>query len=117
MVTLCPIRMLMPTQHSIPHCPLPTPLPTPPTPLTPTAVAVLTVDRLGRRPLLLAGVSGMVAALIALSLSTGSLEAAAAHATATAVNPMLATVSVIALLLYVGCYQVRFFFGEFLFIR
>lgn len=67
---------------------------------------MLTVDRLGRRPLLLAGVSGIVAALVALSFSTSSLEAAAANATAA--DPMLATVSVVALLLYVGCYQVSF---------
>lgn len=64
-----------------------------------------TVDRLGRRPLLLTGVSGMVFALIALAASTGSLEAAGAAAGA---DPMLAAVSVGALLLYVGCYQVSF---------
>lgn len=70
----------------------------PPTPMH-TVVAVATVDRLGRRPLLLAGVAGMVAALVALAISTGSLEAAALAATA---DPTLAAVSVVALLLYVG---------------
>ncbi|GBF98053.1 D-xylose-proton symporter-like chloroplastic [Raphidocelis subcapitata] len=64
-----------------------------------TIVAVLTVDKLGRRPLLLAGVGGMVVALLALGLAQGgdgSAEGAAA------------TVSVVALLLYVGCYQCSF---------
>lgn len=55
-----------------------------------TGVAVFTVDVYGRRPLLLTGVAGMAAALFVL----GSVKA-----------PML---SVIALLLYVGCYQVSF---------
>jgi hypothetical protein len=58
-------------------------------------VAVLTVDSLGRRPLLLAGVSSMVVALLALGGSnlvlSGSLET---------------WTSVIALLVYVGAYQV-----------
>ena len=55
-----------------------------------------TVDSVGRRPLLLWGVSGMVAALLGLSASSlilgGSLGTWA---------------SVIALLMYVGAYQVR----------
>jgi hypothetical protein len=59
-----------------------------------TVVAVLTVDRLGRRPLLLAGVAGMVAALLALASAQGGGEGGAA-----------ATVSVVALLVYVSCYQ------------
>ena len=60
-----------------------------------TGVAVLTVDSLGRRPLLLGGVSAIVVALCALGASqislTGELET---------------WTSVGALLLYVGAYQV-----------
>jgi len=55
-----------------------------------TGVAVFTVDVVGRRPLLLSGVIGMVISLFIL----GSVN-----------FPVL---SVIALLLYVGCYQVSF---------
>ena len=67
-----------------------------PTPLAGgTGVAVLTVDSLGRRPLLLGGVSAIVVALCALGASqislTGQLET---------------WTSVGALLLYVGAYQV-----------
>ncbi|CAL5219592.1 g1455 [Coccomyxa viridis] len=62
-----------------------------------TGVAVLTVESLGRRPLLLIGVSSMVVSLLALAGSqlalTGQLET---------------WTSVIALLLYVGAYQVSF---------
>lgn len=58
-------------------------------------VAVLTVEDLGRRPLLLIGVSSIVASLLALGGSqlalTGQLET---------------WTSVVALLLYVGAYQV-----------
>eukprot|EP01023_Acetabularia_acetabulum_P013149 TRINITY_DN16287_c0_g1_i2.p1 TRINITY_DN16287_c0_g1~~TRINITY_DN16287_c0_g1_i2.p1 ORF type:complete len:556 (-),score=93.06 TRINITY_DN16287_c0_g1_i2:290-1795(-) len=61
-----------------------------------TGVAVLTVESLGRRPLLLAGVSGMVVALFCLSVTQGAITQAAIYA------------SLIALLLYVGCYQVSF---------
>jgi hypothetical protein len=69
-----------------------------------TFVAVSFVDTAGRRPLLLAGVSTMVAALVAL----GALSAATAAAGggAGAVAPALAWGSVAALLLYVGAYQV-----------
>eukprot|EP01026_Neomeris_dumetosa_P065428 TRINITY_DN6280_c0_g1_i3.p2 TRINITY_DN6280_c0_g1~~TRINITY_DN6280_c0_g1_i3.p2 ORF type:complete len:354 (+),score=30.96 TRINITY_DN6280_c0_g1_i3:119-1063(+) len=61
-----------------------------------TAVAVFTVESLGRRPLLLAGVSGMVAALFCLSVTQGAVATWAIYG------------SLIALLLYVGCYQVSF---------
>eukprot|EP01024_Parvocaulis_polyphysoides_P064047 TRINITY_DN7429_c0_g1_i3.p1 TRINITY_DN7429_c0_g1~~TRINITY_DN7429_c0_g1_i3.p1 ORF type:complete len:543 (-),score=68.63 TRINITY_DN7429_c0_g1_i3:313-1941(-) len=61
-----------------------------------TGVAVLTVESLGRRPLLLAGVSGMVVALFCLSLTQGAVSQAAIYG------------SLVALLLYVGCYQVSF---------
>jgi hypothetical protein len=64
-----------------------------------TMVAVLTVDKIGRRPLLLGGVAAMTASLLALSAATAS--GSVGHvATATAVS------SVLALLLYVGAYQV-----------
>jgi len=55
-----------------------------------TGIAVFTVDVYGRRPLLLTGVTGMVISLFLLS---------SIHV------PLL---SVVALLLYVGCYQVSF---------
>eukprot|EP01025_Chloroclados_australasicus_P047820 TRINITY_DN5395_c2_g1_i1.p1 TRINITY_DN5395_c2_g1~~TRINITY_DN5395_c2_g1_i1.p1 ORF type:complete len:594 (-),score=43.00 TRINITY_DN5395_c2_g1_i1:306-2018(-) len=61
-----------------------------------TGVAVFTVESLGRRPLLLAGVSGMVVALFCLSL------------TQSAATQMAIYTSLVALLLYVGCYQVSF---------
>jgi hypothetical protein len=54
--------------------------------------------QLGRRPLLLAGVGGMVASLLALGTAQAGGGAAGAAA----------WVSVGALLLYVGCYQVSF---------
>ncbi|KAB1205533.1 D-xylose-proton symporter-like 2 [Morella rubra] len=60
-----------------------------------TGVAVLVVDRLGRRPLLLGGVSGMVVSLLLLGSYYLFLDNAAA-------------VAVVALLLYVGCYQLSF---------
>eukprot|EP00894_Picocystis_sp_ML_P003708 jgi/Pico_ML_1/54225/g28.t1 len=67
-----------------------------------TMVAVFTVDKVGRRPLLLAGISGMVVALFMLASTQGD-----------ATGPMddpswMGIVSVIALLMYVGCYQVSF---------
>lgn len=59
-----------------------------------TGVAVVTVDSLGRRPLLLGGISALTGALLVLSaLSAGGSEA---------------WLSVIALLVYVGAYQVSF---------
>jgi len=57
-------------------------------------VAVLTVDSLGRRPLLLGGVGAMVVALLALGGSQVALEGGLGTWT-----------SVIALLMYVGAYQ------------
>jgi hypothetical protein len=57
------------------------------------------MPQLGRRPLLLAGVSGMVVALLALGLAQGSGGGG---------GGAVAGVSVVALLLYVGCYQVSF---------
>ncbi|XVE62262.1 hypothetical protein DITRI_Ditri06bG0104200 [Diplodiscus trichospermus] len=60
-----------------------------------TGVAVVVVDRLGRRPLLLGGVSGMVLSLFLL----GSYYLFLDHVPA---------VAVFALLLYVGCYQLSF---------
>uniref|UniRef100_A0A0E0MB82 Major facilitator superfamily (MFS) profile domain-containing protein n=1 Tax=Oryza punctata TaxID=4537 RepID=A0A0E0MB82_ORYPU len=60
-----------------------------------TGVAVLVVDRLGRRPLLIGGVSGIAVSLFLLSSYYTLLKDA----------PYMA---VIALLLYVGCYQLSF---------
>lgn len=60
-----------------------------------TGVAVLVVDRLGRRPLLLGGVSGIVISLLLLS----------SYYTLFTNSPLVA---VVALLLYVGCYQLSF---------
>ncbi|KAF3432668.1 hypothetical protein FNV43_RR23770 [Rhamnella rubrinervis] len=60
-----------------------------------TGAAVLVVDRLGRRPLLLGGVSGMVISLFLLGSYYLFLDEAAA-------------VAVVALLMYVGCYQLSF---------
>eukprot|EP00268_Persea_americana_P002492 TRINITY_DN10751_c0_g1_i1.p1 TRINITY_DN10751_c0_g1~~TRINITY_DN10751_c0_g1_i1.p1 ORF type:complete len:506 (-),score=94.63 TRINITY_DN10751_c0_g1_i1:392-1909(-) len=60
-----------------------------------TGVAVLAVDRLGRRPLLIGGVSGIAISLFLLSSYYTFLKDA----------PLMA---VIALLLYVSCYQLSF---------
>uniref|UniRef100_M8B887 D-xylose-proton symporter-like protein 2 n=1 Tax=Aegilops tauschii TaxID=37682 RepID=M8B887_AEGTA len=60
-----------------------------------TGVAVLVVDKLGRRPLLIGGVSGIAVSLFLLS-SYYTLFTGAPY------------VAVIALLLYVGCYQLSF---------
>ncbi|KAM1070501.1 hypothetical protein ACFX13_002331 [Malus domestica] len=60
-----------------------------------TGAAVLLVDRLGRRPLLLGGVTGMVISLFLL----GSYYLFFDNAPVAAV---------VALLLYVGCYQISF---------
>jgi hypothetical protein len=70
-----------------------------------TLVAVASVDKLGRRPLLLFGVSGMVVALLALTAAQGGVDAA--EAAAAAAGGSAAWLSAAALLLYVGCYQVR----------
>ncbi|GMI94236.1 hypothetical protein like AT5G17010 [Hibiscus trionum] len=60
-----------------------------------TGVAVVAVDRLGRRPLLLGGVSGMAISLFLLGSYYLFLDD-------------LAAIAVVALLLYVGCYQLSF---------
>ncbi|KAK3042773.1 hypothetical protein RJ639_001046 [Escallonia herrerae] len=60
-----------------------------------TGAAVLVVDKLGRRPLLLGGVSGMVISLFLLGSYYTYLDDVPA-------------VAVVALLLYVGCYQLSF---------
>lgn len=60
-----------------------------------TGVAVMVVDKVGRRPLLLGGVSFMVVSLFLLGSYYTFLDDAPA-------------VAVIALLLYVGCYQLSF---------
>ena len=60
-----------------------------------TGVAVLTVDSVGRRPLLLWGVGGMTVALIGLGGSSLTLTGSVSTWS-----------SVAALLLYVGAYQV-----------
>lgn len=60
-----------------------------------TGVAVLNVDKLGRRPLLIGGITGIVASLALLAAYFSLLQG----------YPILA---VVALLLYVGCYQVSF---------
>eukprot|EP00208_Stichococcus_sp_RCC1054_P003286 CAMPEP_0206138946 /NCGR_PEP_ID=MMETSP1473-20131121/4000_1 /ASSEMBLY_ACC=CAM_ASM_001109 /TAXON_ID=1461547 /ORGANISM="Stichococcus sp, Strain RCC1054" /LENGTH=518 /DNA_ID=CAMNT_0053532515 /DNA_START=301 /DNA_END=1857 /DNA_ORIENTATION=+ len=59
-----------------------------------TGVTVFTVDKAGRRPLLLGGVSAMAAALAALAFCQWA-----------GVSPVL---SVVALLIYVGAYQLSF---------
>eukprot|EP00879_Flechtneria_rotunda_P028264 GHRR01030361.1.p1 GENE.GHRR01030361.1~~GHRR01030361.1.p1 ORF type:complete len:511 (+),score=137.46 GHRR01030361.1:274-1806(+) len=76
-----------------------------------TLVAVATVDKLGRRPLLLGGVAGMVLALVLLTLAQGEVDSAAVQGAASAaaaggVGVGAAWLSAVALLLYVGCYQV-----------
>ncbi|XP_020577586.1 D-xylose-proton symporter-like 2 [Phalaenopsis equestris] len=63
--------------------------------LAATGVAVLVVDRLGRRPLLIGGVSGIAFSLFLLSLYYTILKD-------------LPAVAVVALLLYVGSYQLSF---------
>ncbi|KAL8134729.1 hypothetical protein AgCh_009663 [Apium graveolens] len=69
-----------------------------------TGIAVLVVDKLGRRPLLLGGVSGMVISLFLL----GSYYTFLDNAPAVAVG---------GLLFYVGCYQVHaIFFFVYIFI-
>ncbi|KAI3896909.1 hypothetical protein MKX03_002580 [Papaver bracteatum] len=60
-----------------------------------TGVAVLKVDDLGRRPLLIGGVTGITASLLFLSAYYKILQG----------YPLVA---VAALLLYVGCYQISF---------
>lgn len=62
-----------------------------------TSIAALTVDKLGRKPLLLLGVGGMVAALTTLGFS--QLFGGSGY-------DWVIWTNVVALLLYVGCYQV-----------
>ncbi|MCI07097.1 D-xylose-proton symporter-like 2-like [Trifolium medium] len=66
-----------------------------------TGVAVVVVDRLGRRPLLLGGVSGIVISLFLLGSYYIFLDNAA-------------VLAVVGLLLYVGCYQVNKLFFVFI---
>ena len=66
-----------------------------------TGVAIATVDSWGRRPLLLWGVSGIVVALVALATIQSSLLLPASA-------PLAINLNVVALLLYVGAYQVSF---------
>ncbi|KAF5176243.1 D-xylose-proton symporter-like 3 protein, partial [Thalictrum thalictroides] len=60
-----------------------------------TGVAVLKVDELGRRPLLIGGVSGITLSLLLLAAYYKVLQG-------------FPIVAVISLLLYVGCYQISF---------
>ncbi|KAL3837968.1 hypothetical protein ACJIZ3_022559 [Penstemon smallii] len=60
-----------------------------------TGVAVLVVDKLGRRPLLLGGVSGIAISLFLLGSYYTYLDD-------------IHVVAVVALLVYVGCYQLSF---------
>ncbi|KAK4789399.1 hypothetical protein SAY86_020718 [Trapa natans] len=60
-----------------------------------TGVAVLVVDKVGRRPLLLTGVSGIVISLVLLGSYYIFLDD-------------VPVIAVVGLLLYVGCYQVSF---------
>nr|GMD23955.1 D-xylose-proton symporter-like 3, chloroplastic [Ipomoea batatas] len=60
-----------------------------------TGIAVLKVDDLGRRPLLIGGVSGIAVSLFLLSAYYKFLDG-------------FPLVAVAALLLYVGCYQISF---------
>ncbi|CAI9087052.1 OLC1v1021018C1 [Oldenlandia corymbosa var. corymbosa] len=60
-----------------------------------TGLAVLVVDRIGRRPLLLGGVSGMVISLFLLGSYYTFLDG-------------IPAVAVVGLLVYVGCYQLSF---------
>lgn len=61
-----------------------------------TGAAVLVVDKLGRRPLLLAGVSALTLALVALGVLTSGGEGSNPYGCAA------------ALLVYVGAYQLSF---------
>ena len=100
--------------------------------LVATGAAVATVDKVGRRPLLIGGVATMSGALAVLAaaqkVATASAAAAAAAAAATATGgaataataaaaavssassspPLASWVAVAALLTYVGAYQVSF---------
>lgn len=64
-----------------------------------TGVAVGTVDSWGRRPLLLFGVSGIIVALVLLGSTQAGLFPLPGE--------MAAWANLLALLMYVGAYQVR----------
>ncbi|KAK2078217.1 hypothetical protein QBZ16_004085 [Prototheca wickerhamii] len=66
-----------------------------------TLVAVATVDRLGRRPLLLGGVAALTVSLFSLALASSHVMLHVSHAAA-------AWTSLAALLLFVGSYQLSF---------
>ena len=68
-----------------------------------TGVAVVTVDSWGRRPLLLVGISGIVASLVLLGSVQGDLVPFV-----TSTSDVGIWMNVGALLLYVGAYQVSF---------
>lgn len=63
-----------------------------------TSIAALTVDSVGRKPLLLIGVGGIVGSLLILGIAQGILAGGTAG--------WIVFANVAALLLYVGCYQV-----------
>ena len=69
-----------------------------------TLVAVVSVDRLGRRPLLLGGVTGIVLALVTLGATTPG-SPSWLHLVSDPTS--LVQLSALALLLFVGCYQVE----------
>ncbi|KAF3787150.1 D-xylose-proton symporter-like 3 [Nymphaea thermarum] len=60
-----------------------------------TGIAVAKVDDLGRRPLLMGGISGLALALFLLAAYYNALQG-------------IPIVAVVSLLLYVGCYQISF---------
>ncbi|CAN6442792.1 unnamed protein product [Victoria cruziana] len=60
-----------------------------------TGIAVAKVDNLGRRPLLIGGISGIAVALFLLAAYYNALHG-------------IPIVAVVSLLLYVGCYQISF---------
>lgn len=89
--------------------------------LVATGAAVATVDKVGRRPLLIGGVATMSGALAVLAAAqkaatatataaaTGGAAAVAAASSSVSSSPPLASwVAVAALLAYVGAYQVSF---------
>ena len=92
--------------------------------LVATGVAVATVDKVGRRPLLIGGVATMSAALAVLAAAQraasaasvaaaaatggGATVAAVAAASSSSSPPLASWIAVAALLTYVGAYQVSF---------
>lgn len=71
-----------------------------------TGIAVWKVDSLGRRPLLLGGVSVITLSLIVLALA--SPDFAGIGLEASGLSEMQARISVAAIFFYVGAYQVSF---------